>query len=239
MNVSEKLRNFLPGVVLLGMFSLVSISAAFAEDSASTADSLWQKANQDWRLGQTFQAHRMRIVADELDKRGQIDSTTITDLAMRYVGEQTFTEVLNSSKDGRDTTAKTRADYAKRDGSQNEGPMDPMDFIPFSATVSEFLRRGPAAWVGGVLSVPYEITKPKSGSEGILFFSAQGSPEYLEYSMKPLPPLVSHFRGEIHFLRLPEGALVISGMRFDAEGGILLIRKRYAIRMEFSDYRRP
>jgi len=219
---------------------LIAPEIRLASVDMTTSDSLWQQANQAWSKGEAYKPGSMRIVSEELDRRGQVSSSTITVLALRYAGNDTITEVVSATKDGKDITAQTRADYAKRaasSGSQNDGPMNPDDLIPFTASARPDLRRGPGQTHNGLLVLPYEIVKKKSGSVGRLFFNASGWPVRMTYTLQPLPPLVSLFEGEVHFNQLDTNALVAGSMSFLAEGGILLIRKRFAIRMDFSDYR--
>lgn len=204
------------------------------------AEQLWQQARQAWTRGEAYKPGQMRIVSDEIDRRGQVSSSTVTLLSMRYVGGQTQTEVIMATKDGKDVTAQTRADYARRDSNasaQTDGPFNPDDLIPFTASAFPDLRRGPSQLQGGFLVLPYEITKKKSGSVGRLFLSPAGWPLRMTYTLQPLPPLVSMFEGEVHFSRLENDSLVASQMSFLAEGGLLLVRKRFSIRMEFTDYR--
>ena len=82
-------------------------------------------------------------------------------------------------------------------------------------------------------SVPYAIKDGKSGSRGTAYFDGQGSPLYIEYRLDPLPSMVSSFSGRASFSLLQDGALVISGMRFEGEAGILFVKTRFSVSMEF------
>ena len=142
--------------------------------------------------------------------------------------------------DAAPTAAKPAAPSAARGKSWGcFRPMAAADILPFAAQAADALRRAAPVLRTGQLVVPYELVRPKFGAAGELFFNPDGHPQRLVYTLKPLPPFVSRFDGDIEFQILPDGALVVSAVGFSGEGGFLLIRKYFRVRMDFSDYRRP
>lgn len=233
MFIKGKIAGTLALVIALG-----AVSGLMAQ-SSSAADALWDRARTAWSAGESYKPARMSILFQELDAKGAVKSSTLNEYSLSYPGGGTVSSLLRSIKDGKDVTEKARAEQRKqeaRGGSGGDGRLDAEDIVPFSAKVAPSVVRGEAVMGTVTVTVPYEILDKKAGSVGAVTFGPSGDPLSLRYSLKPLPAMVSEMAGDASFLRLPDGAIVVSSFGFSGEGGILFVRMRFSVRMDFSGF---
>ena len=231
-------------LLALGLAAALSLPLGLTAQSgspAASASAYWDKAVAAWSRGESWKPARMAVTFEELDGKGSVKSTTRTEYALSYPGGEMKSTVLRSVKDGKDVTEKARADQEKmeaRGRSGEDGRMDAEDIIPFSARIAASVTRGEARAGASRLSVPYRVALSKGGSVGTVHFDLSGRPDSLEYTLDPLPAMVSEMRGTAVFGTMADGSVVVSRFGFEGEGGFLFVRMRFSVRMEFSDHAR-
>lgn len=240
------MRSTLTVFCLLACALMPALFGLGANPSAVNPDSAWAQAKEAWIRGQAYKPQRMSVRFDELDGRGLVKSSTSTEYALRWNGDSSDATIVRASKDGKDITEKAREDERKRKkpdatsgASDSSSGMEPDDFVPFSDKAGPKLSKGPTRWNGAEFFVPYAILDTTSGSVGELHFGPSGQVLSLSYSLQKKPSMLSEFFGTASFSSMPDGALVIRAYGFSGEGGFLFIRMRFAVLMEFFDYRKP
>lgn len=249
MNSSIRRRASLK-LIAFGLFAFVSASAASAQSRLEAslggpAPDYWLRAAAAWERGQAYRPRAMSMRFTELDRDGRAKSVTLNEYRLSYDGDQPRYELIRSTKDGKDQTEKAKAEDAKRSASgrggsggppSSSGSSDPLASMPFSDKIPGPLELGQPRAVGTARSLPYAIKHDKQGSEGAVFFDELLRATRIEYRPKPLPAMVSEFSGVMRLRELPDGALVLSAMEFSGEGGVLFVRMRFSVGIDFSDY---
>lgn len=239
-------------IVAFGLFALalpaaVSAQARIEASLGAPAPEYWLRAAAAWERGQAYRPRAMTMRFTELDRDGRAKSVTLNEYRLSYEGEQPRYELIRSTKDGKDQTEKAKAEEAKRSASARGGPggppgssgsSDPLASMPFSDKIPGPLELGQPRAAGSAVSLPYAIKHDKQGSEGVVFFDERLRATRIEYRPKPLPAMVSEFSGVMRLRELPDGALVLSAMEFSGEGGVLFVRMRFSVGIDFSDYER-
>jgi hypothetical protein len=251
MSMTASIRRHAPlKIIAFGLFALASASAVAAQSRieaslAAPAPEYWLRAVVAWERGQAYRPRAMTMRFTELDRNGQAKSVTLNEYGLSYVGDQPRYELIRSTKDGKDQTEKAKAEEAKRSASARGGPggppgssgsSDPLASMPFSDKIPGPLELGQPRAAGSAVSLPYAIKHDKQGSEGVVFFDERLRATRIEYRPKPLPAMVSEFFGVMRLWELPDGALVLSTMEFSGEGGVLFVRIRFSVGIEFSSY---
>lgn len=239
-------------VAACGLIALASAPAASAQARieavlGASAPDYWLRAAAAWERGQAYRPRAMAMRFTELDRDGRAKSVTLNEYRLSYDGDQPRYELVRSTKDGEDLTAKAKAEEAKRSASGSGGPggppgssgsSDPLASMPFSDKIPGPLELGRPRAAGSALALPYAIEHDKQGSEGVVFFDDSLRATRIEYSPRPLPAMVSEFDCVMRLRELPDGALVLSAMEFSGEAGVLFVRMRFSVDLEFSDYER-
>lgn len=237
-------------IIAFGFIALVAPAAVSAQarieaSLGAPAPEYWLRAAAAWERGQAYRPRAMSMRFTELDRDGRAKSVTLNEYRLSYEGDQPRYELIRSTKDGEDRTEKAKAEEAKRSASArgasggppgSSGSSDPLASMPLSDKIPGPLELGQPRAVGSALSLPYAIKHDKRGSEGVVFFDERLRATRVEYRPKPLPAMVSEFSGVMRLRELPDGALVLSAMEFSGEGGVLFVRMRFSVGIDFSNY---
>ncbi len=201
----------------------------------------WAALLDRWESGTAWLPFRLSFRSEEIGKKGETVGWEENDFSLSYprTAKDPETTILRSVKDGKDVTEerKKKASPGRPPMGQDASDSFP-DAVPLLREVQEKLtwKSSGASPVDAVLG--YTIAHSKRKVQGSLSLDDAGRPRTFSYTYDPLPNFVNRFDGTGKFKTLEDGSIVLESMSFIAEGSILMIRKKYAITMRFSDYRR-
>lgn len=223
-------------------FSLV-ISAAWPE-TAIDAKAWWADATRAFGLAAGLEAQRSLIRIEELDEEGAVTSYESGETYTQWAGTERKVSVVRAEKDGKDVSESWRKRYEKAgtDGdsgaSRKGGPPSGYDATPFDPKYATRVTLGTPRPSGAFVEVPYIIATDGGAIEGVAVFTASGQPMSAVQDWTKPPMFVSSMRSALSY-GYSGGALVISGMRIEGKASILLVKKRFRMSFEFSEWRRP
>ena len=240
-----------PTVVSLTAQSRLPKLGAYASPELRGALILWSKAVEAFVAGGESKPTRMETWFEEIDAKGAVVTREESRLALSYVPgkEEPVTSIEYTAKDGKDVTLERRKkaaedaakgrNAARRPGGESSfsaTPLDPDQQVNVTLLSSrQGFRDGKA-----ILSVEYEQVEGKNSYAGILHLDAStGFPLEAEYGFKKAPVFVNFMRTNLVYgQRASQGlmAAVVASVGFEAEGTLLVIKKRFRGKLRFLDY---
>jgi hypothetical protein len=238
---------------VLACVCIVSLSAASASASPggidSDASAWWAEATHAFGESRTLSATRTSIRAEELAEDGTVQSYESGETVTEWVGTEARVSVVRAEKNGKDVSDEWRKRYAKsrrdssgsgvggsQDGRSRGGPPEGFDATPFDPKYTNDVVLGAASRRNGLVEVPYTIKTSVGLVEGVAYFSPEGVVESASQQWMEPPMFVSSMKSTLEYA-YQDGALVIGGMRIEAQASILVVKKRFRMVFEFSGWR--
>lgn len=231
---------------VLAYMCIASLSAASAAASPggldSDASAWWSEATRAFGESRTLSPTRTSIRAEELAEDGTVQSYESGETVTEWVGTEARVSVVKAEKNGKDVTDEWRKRYAKSgrgdsgSGGPRGGPPEGFDATPFDPKYSSSVELGAASRRNGLVEVPYTIKTSAGLVEGTAYFSPAGAVDSASQQWMEPPMFVSSMKSTLEYA-YQDGALVIGGMRIDAQASILVVKKRFRMAFEFSGWR--
>lgn len=239
--------------VFLGILSLGPAPSA----EGPSADPLWEKALALAAKTREAGLHPGRMEMRSTVKRpdGTLESESVILFRVFRQGGQSETEVLSATENGKDVTAKLRAEEARakerekkggreKDRQETSVELEP-GYHPFAAGVQgrvTYARVG-AEGLAGRSAVVFRFRHAGEGKGGSLvgrawLDAASGEPLQVEVSPDPLPKHVEEMRSTVRFETGPEGFWIPATTDIHGEGGMLWIRRVFDSSVRFLDWHR-
>jgi hypothetical protein len=183
----------------------------------------------------------MEVRAEELASDGKVESTEVTKLRIgKKKGEPVATEVLSATEDGKDVTAQTRDEMKKeKDGKKGKSAGAQSPFHEEQVAKYRFTQLATPPDAPTHARVGFE---PAGGKDAELMSGEATvdveTGDLLSLSMRPSknPTFVDRLQIECAFDAQTPAGRAISSITAKGEGGILFIKKRFAVVSLFTEW---
>lgn len=239
------------------MKSLLTVVLSLSCALPGGAEDLWAKAVELAASSKDRVPGRLVVISEVMDGKGRVQESSELHLAVTANPDGTLDQdVLKSSKDGKDTTAETRASAARAREEQPSGKKAPRErggsasigfdnagvFDPALQDGTRASATGERRTVDGKTCVGYAFRqKSAETEEGTLVGTAcleeaTGSPLEVQYTSEPLPRHVKELTTTVRYAMTPQGGWEGREMVVEGEGGMLFIKRRFRITMRQDEF---
>ena len=239
------MRHFL----LLAMIAMLTVVAPVLAQAPPAQ--VLQAIEQAGRFSDTFVgSYRLTVNAVISKTNGTVTDEDLTDMAVsRSVDGIQQETILRATKNGKDTTAESRAEQAKRKAKDlgktkrnekktSDGEISVGLKIPGPKTADSFVYQALASEHGACrvgYSPNQEHQKDEGISKGELAWKCDTlDPLWATAELVDLPSHVSEMKARLEFAR-DGGTAYMSRLTTDGAGGILFIKRKFHMMMEISD----
>lgn len=185
----------------------------------------------------------LKVASDELDSDGKSEKHTELIFKVSRKDGKPSRELVSATEDGKDIAEKTRKDLdeaKEKNGNGNgNGKGQASPFHPDERAKYAFALLPPSDKAPGLVRIAFQPAGEKS--DKVMIGDAAVDPEtgdVVRMSMRPSknPRFVDHLYLELEFDAQTPAGRALSKLSARGSGGLLFVKKRFAVVTTFSDY---
>ncbi|MEW6432464.1 MAG: hypothetical protein AB1730_13235 [Myxococcota bacterium] len=183
----------------------------------------------------------LKVASDELDSDGRSEKHTELVFKVSRKDGKVTRELRSATEDGKDISEKTRKDLdeAQEKNGDGNGKVQASPFHPDERAKYAFALLPPSDKAPGLVRIAFQPAGEKS--DKVMIGDAAIDPEtgdVVRMSMRPSknPRFVDHLYLELEFDAQTPAGRALSKLSTRGAGGLLFVKKRFAVVTTFSDY---